>query len=85
MADRKIVNRGKKTPLQLANTPNMDRLAREGECGMTKTLPPDLPRGSDVAIMSLLGYDPAKFTVYYVIMEYLPRNYDYKNDEMYKK
>lgn len=61
MADRKIINRGRKTPLQLANIPNMDRLAQEGECGMVRTLPPDLPRGSDVAIMSLLGYDPRKF------------------------
>ena len=61
MADRKIINRGKKTPLQLANIPSMNRLAREGECGMVRTLPADLPRGSDVAIMSLLGYDPKKF------------------------
>lgn len=61
MADRKIINRGRKTPLQLANIPNMDKLAEEGECGMVRTLPPDLPRGSDVAIMSLLGYDPRKF------------------------
>ena len=61
MADRKIINRGRKTPLQLASIPNMNRLAQEGECGMVRTLPPDLPRGSDVAIMSLLGYDPRKF------------------------
>ncbi|MBU0533358.1 MAG: cofactor-independent phosphoglycerate mutase [Candidatus Omnitrophica bacterium] len=61
MADRKIANRGHKTPLQLAKTPNMDKLAKEGECGMVKTLQPELPKGSDVAIMSLLGYDPKKF------------------------
>lgn len=61
MADRKITNRNGKTPLQLANIPNMDRLAREGVCGMVKTLTPNLPKGSDVATMSLLGYDPQKF------------------------
>lgn len=61
MADRKIIDRGRKTPLQLADIPNMNKLAREGECGMVRTLPPNLPRGSDVAIMSLLGYDPKKF------------------------
>ena len=61
MADRKIAGKGRKTPLQLANIPNINRLAKEGECGMVKTLVPDLPRGSDVAIMSLLGYNPREF------------------------
>ena len=61
MADRKIIGRGRKTPLQLANALNMNRLVKEGECGMVKTLVADLPRGSDVAIMSLLGYNPKEF------------------------
>ena len=61
MADRKILQLGRKTPLQVADTPYMDQLAKEGECGMVKTLPPELPRGSDIAIMSLLGYDSRRF------------------------
>ncbi len=61
MADRKIPNRDRKTPLQLANIPNINRLAKEGQCGMVKTLLPNLPKGSDVATMSLLGCDPKKF------------------------
>jgi len=61
MADRKIASKGGKTPLQLANIPNINKLAKEGQCGMVKTLVPNLPKGSDVAIMSLLGCDPKKF------------------------
>ncbi len=61
MADRKIPQKGGKTPLQLANIPNINKLAKEGKCGMVKTLQPNLPKGSDVAIMSLLGCDPQKF------------------------
>jgi len=61
MADRKIASKGGKTPLQLANIPNINKLAQEGQCGMVKTLQPNLPKGSDVATMSLLGYDPKKF------------------------
>lgn len=47
-----------KTPLEIANTPNMDRLAREGTIGLTRTIPDNMPAGSDVANLSLLGYDP---------------------------
>lgn len=61
MADRKIAGREGKTPLQLANIPNINKLAEEGQCGMVKTLPSNLPKGSDVAIMTLLGCDPKKF------------------------
>ncbi len=49
-----------KTPLQAAFTPNMDRLAGEGTIGVVKTIPEGLPPGSDVANLSILGYDPAK-------------------------
>ena len=51
-----------RTPFELANCPTFDRLAAEGRFGTTRNIPDDLPPGSDVAILSLLGYDPA--TVY---------------------
>jgi 2,3-bisphosphoglycerate-independent phosphoglycerate mutase len=52
-----------KTPLEAANTPNMDEVAKRGRVGMANHVPPHLPPGSDVANMSLLGYDPnADFT-----------------------
>ncbi|MBW1981029.1 MAG: cofactor-independent phosphoglycerate mutase [Deltaproteobacteria bacterium] len=50
-----------KTPLEAAHTPNMDRLASCGLLGMTETIAADQEPGSDVANMTILGYDPKKF------------------------
>jgi len=61
MADRPIAELGGKTPLQAASTPNMDRLAGLGLCGMAQTVPAGYDPGSDVANMSVLGYDPAEY------------------------
>lgn len=61
MADRPIKELDNRTCLQAAKTPNMDRLAREGIVGTVYTLAQDLPAGSDVANLSILGYDPKKF------------------------
>ncbi len=49
-----------KTPLQSANTPTMDEIARRGVVGRANHTPAHLPAGSSVANMSLLGYDPIK-------------------------
>jgi 2,3-bisphosphoglycerate-independent phosphoglycerate mutase len=49
---------GGRTPLQAANTPAMDEIARLGVVGRANNVPKSLPAGSDVACMSLLGYDP---------------------------
>lgn len=62
MADYKIKELGDRTPLQYAKTPHMDCLARTGQVGMVKTVPDGLPPGSDVANLSVMGYDPQ---VYY--------------------
>jgi 2,3-bisphosphoglycerate-independent phosphoglycerate mutase len=61
MADRPLRELGGRTPLMEAFTPNMDKLAREGLRGMVRTIPPSFPAGSDVANMSILGYDPALY------------------------
>ncbi len=61
MADRPLKELEGKTPLQKAFTPNMDRLAREGTIGMVRTIPPGFHPGSDVANLSILGYDPGKY------------------------
>ncbi|MBD3265898.1 cofactor-independent phosphoglycerate mutase [bacterium] len=50
------------TPMQLADTPLLDQLANCGEVGWAKTVPDTFPPGSDVACLSIFGYDPA---VYY--------------------
>ena len=61
MADRPIEELGGKTPLQAAFTPNMDRLARTGIPGKVRTIPEGFSPGSDVANLSILGYNPAKY------------------------
>jgi len=61
MADRPMDETGGLTVLQKAATPNMDWLARKGEIGMVRTIPSGFPPGSDVANLSIMGYDPARY------------------------
>ena len=60
-ADDPLAELGNRTPLEAAHTPNMDRVAIEGRQGLVRTVPDGFESGSDVAIMSLLGYDPAVY------------------------
>src|SRR5436305_7756073 len=60
-ADEPLAELGGKTPIEAANTPNMDRVAREGRQGLARTVPDGFESGSDVATMCLLGYDPAMY------------------------
>ena len=57
MADHAVERLGGKTPLQYADKPMMDRLAREGRCGRLVTVPEGFPPGSEVANTAILGYD----------------------------
>ena len=59
MADEPIDALGGKTPLACAETPVMDELASKGEMGMVQNVPAGMAPGSDVANLSVLGYDPA--------------------------
>lgn len=61
MADRPLEELGGLTPLKKASTPNMDRLAQTGIIGRVRTVPRGFHPGSDVANLSILGYDPAKY------------------------
>lgn len=61
MADRPVNELGGKTPLQRASTPNMDWLAAHGTLGRVRTVPPGMHPGSDVANLSILGYDPRQY------------------------
>lgn len=60
MADYPLEILGGKTPLSAANKPHIDQLARIGRCGMLSTVPPDMPAGSEVANLAVLGYDVRK-------------------------
>jgi len=61
MADYPIDALNGKTPLQVANKPNMDALASKGRSGVLRTIPEDMPPGSDIANLSILGYNPKKY------------------------
>lgn len=58
MADEPIAQLGDKTPLEYAQTPNMDSLSKKAEIGMVHTIPDGMNPGSDTANLSVLGYDP---------------------------
>lgn len=58
MADYPVPELGNKTPLQAAYKPNMDFIAAKGKSGLIKNVPDELTPGSEVAICSILGYDP---------------------------
>src|SRR3954466_8655887 len=60
-ADDPLPELGGKTPIEAARTPNMDRIAIDGRQGLVRTVPDGFESGSDVATMTLLGYDPAVY------------------------
>lgn len=60
-ADEKIKELGDKTPLQVANMPTINQLAKQGEIGMVQTIPEGIAPGSDAANLSVMGYDPAVY------------------------
>ena len=57
MADEPLAGYGGKTPLQMAEKPEIDGLAKRGRAGRLKTVPEDMHPGSEIANMSVLGYD----------------------------
>jgi 2,3-bisphosphoglycerate-independent phosphoglycerate mutase len=60
-ADEPQESLGGRTPLQAARTPEMDRIAREGVLGRSRNVPDRFVPASDVATLSLFGYDPARY------------------------
>ena len=61
MADEPLEKLGGRTPLEAADIPNMREIARIGQTGLIRTIPLGMPPGSDVATLSVLGYDPKKY------------------------
>ncbi len=60
-ADEPLEQFGNKTVLEAANTPGMDKISTLGRQGLARTVPLGMEAGSDVAQMSLLGYDPKRY------------------------
>lgn len=58
LTDQPIAEKDNQTPLQIAETPNLDRLAQSGVTGSVQTIPENLEAGNDVSFLSLLGFPP---------------------------
>ena len=61
LTDSPIAEKDNKTPLQLAETPNLDALVQKGQCGPVQTIPENMNPGNEVSGLGLFGYDPEKF------------------------
>ncbi len=60
ISDEPIERLGMRTPLMVAHKPNIDVLCAKSRCGKLITVPPDMPPGSEIANLSVLGYDVKK-------------------------
>lgn len=69
LGDLPIEELGNKTPLEAADTPNMDFLAKTGKTGLMYTVGKSIAPESDVAVVSILGYDPFKYEVSRGVLE----------------
>jgi 2,3-bisphosphoglycerate-independent phosphoglycerate mutase len=58
LGDRPIQKFGNKTPVELAQTPTLDKLAKNGATGLLHVIAPGIPPGSDTGHLALFGYDP---------------------------
>ncbi|MBC8285372.1 MAG: 2,3-bisphosphoglycerate-independent phosphoglycerate mutase [Nitrospinae bacterium] len=63
LTDKPLAEKDNKTPLQLAETPNLDALVQKGQCGPVQTIPDSLHPGNEVSGLGLFGYDPEKFKI----------------------
>jgi 2,3-bisphosphoglycerate-independent phosphoglycerate mutase len=61
MGDYPVAELGGRTPLEAAATPHLDLLAGQGELGLARTIPVGMEAGSDIANLSIMGYDPARY------------------------
>ena len=61
MADNPIQSLGGRTPLMVARTPHMDWMAKQGEIGLVRTIPDGFNPGSEIANLSIFGYDPIRY------------------------
>ncbi len=63
MGDRPIIELGGKTPLQAANLPVLDQLAKEGQCGIADPVKPGIVATTVLGTLAILGYDPLNNSV----------------------
>ncbi len=81
-ADEPIDSLGGKTPLMAAHTPHMDALCAKSRCGKLITVPSDMPPGSEIANMAVLGYDVKTVYEGRGVLEAASIGVEVKEDEM---
>lgn len=81
-ADERVESLGGRTPLEAAHKPHMDSVAVQGRQGLVYTIPPGYSPGSDVATLSLLGYDPRVEYTGRAPLEAAARNIEVGPDEL---
>jgi len=82
MSDEPLADHGGRTPLMMARKPSIDRIAREGRMGRLATIPEGLGAGSDVANLSVLGYDPTKLQNGRAVLEAASMGVDLAPDDV---
>jgi 2,3-bisphosphoglycerate-independent phosphoglycerate mutase len=82
MGDLPIPELGNKTPLEAATTPNMDFLAKNGQTGLMYTVGKGVAPESDAAVISLLGYNPFKYSTGRGIIEAVGAGIEVKNGDL---
>ncbi len=82
MGDLPIAELGNKTPLEAAKTPNLDFLAKNGKTGLMYTVRKGVAPESDVAVISLLGYDPFEYSTGRGIIEAVGAGIDVKDGDL---
>jgi 2,3-bisphosphoglycerate-independent phosphoglycerate mutase len=82
MGDLPIKELNNKTPLEAAKTPNMDSLAKKGKIGLMYSVKKGIAPESDVAVISLLGYDPFKYSTGRGIIEAVGAGIDVKDGNL---
>lgn len=82
MADYPLEELGGRTPLEAARTPNMDLLAKDGKIGQAAFVPEGMIPGSDVANLSIFGYDPKKYFSGRAPLEAINLGVELKEDEV---
>src|SRR5262245_25811508 len=81
-ADEPVDELDGRTPLQAARIPNIDWIAQTGRCGTVKTVPEGFIPGSDVATLSVVGYDPNKYYTGRAPLEAVARKISLEPDEL---
>ena len=82
MGDQPVKELGGKTPLEAAKTPHMDSLAKNGKTGLMYTVGKGMAPESDVAVVSVLGYDPFQYHVSRGALESVGAGMDMKSGDL---